>query len=131
MAGCSGRVPQLGGHGCLSIKSGSVSVIVTKLRKPYHHEADFTRLGLEARKADIVVVKIGYLAVKAAQPARNRCGRLRLPTTFQRSVIVPWNDASDCSVDPGASARTRAVTNPPLASTKRPVPPVMKQVSVI
>jgi microcystin degradation protein MlrC len=43
------------------IKSGSVSVIVTKLRKPYHYEADFTRLGLEPRKADIVVVKIGYL----------------------------------------------------------------------
>jgi microcystin degradation protein MlrC len=43
------------------IKTGSVSVIVTKLRKPYHYEADFTRLGLEPRKADIVVVKIGYL----------------------------------------------------------------------
>jgi microcystin degradation protein MlrC len=43
------------------IKSGSVSVIVTKQRKPYHYEADFTRLGLEPRKADIVVVKIGYL----------------------------------------------------------------------
>ena len=43
------------------IKTGSVSVIVTKKRKPYHYEADFTRLGLEPRKADIVVVKIGYL----------------------------------------------------------------------
>jgi microcystin degradation protein MlrC len=43
------------------IKTGSVSVIVTKLRKPYHYEADFTRLGLEPRKAHIVVVKIGYL----------------------------------------------------------------------
>lgn len=36
-------------------------VIVTQKRKPYHKEADFTRLGLEPRKADIVVVKIGYL----------------------------------------------------------------------
>lgn len=43
------------------IKTGSVSVIVTKKRKPYHYEADFTRLNLEPRKADIVVVKIGYL----------------------------------------------------------------------
>ena len=43
------------------IKTGSVSVIVTQQRKPYHYEADFTRLGLEPRKADIVVVKIGYL----------------------------------------------------------------------
>ena len=43
------------------VKSGSVSVIVTKKRKPYHREIDFTRLGLQPRKSDIVVVKIGYL----------------------------------------------------------------------
>lgn len=43
------------------VQDGSVSVILTKIRKPYHYEADFTRLGLEPRKADIVVVKIGYL----------------------------------------------------------------------
>ncbi|MEX6689690.1 M81 family metallopeptidase [Danxiaibacter flavus] len=43
------------------VKVGSVSVIVTKKRKPYHKEIDFTRLKLEPRNADIVVVKIGYL----------------------------------------------------------------------
>jgi microcystin degradation protein MlrC len=43
------------------VKVGSVRVIVTKKRKPYHKEADFTRLGLNPRKSDIVVVKIGYL----------------------------------------------------------------------
>lgn len=43
------------------VKVGSVHVIVTKKRKPYHKEADFTRLGLNPRKSDIVVVKIGYL----------------------------------------------------------------------
>jgi microcystin degradation protein MlrC len=43
------------------VKIGNVRVIVTKKRKPYHLEADFTRLGLDPRKADIVVVKIGYL----------------------------------------------------------------------
>jgi microcystin degradation protein MlrC len=43
------------------VKVGSVSVIVTKKRKPYHHESDFTNLGLNPRKTDIVVVKIGYL----------------------------------------------------------------------
>jgi microcystin degradation protein MlrC len=43
------------------VKIGSVSVIVTKKRKPYHRERDFTRLGLNPRKTDIVVVKIGYL----------------------------------------------------------------------
>jgi microcystin degradation protein MlrC len=40
---------------------GSVQVIVTKKRKPYHKEVDFTRLGLNPRETDIVVVKIGYL----------------------------------------------------------------------
>ena len=44
-----------------SIRVGSVHVIVTKKRKPYHREIDFTRLGLTPRKSDIVVVKIGYL----------------------------------------------------------------------
>lgn len=43
------------------VKVGSVNVIVTKKRKPYHRETDFTRLGLNPRKSDIVVVKIGYL----------------------------------------------------------------------
>jgi microcystin degradation protein MlrC len=43
------------------LRVGSVSVIVTKKRKPYHKEIDFTRLGLNPRKTDIVVVKIGYL----------------------------------------------------------------------
>ncbi|MCB9264968.1 MAG: M81 family metallopeptidase [Lewinellaceae bacterium] len=43
------------------VKVGSVHVIVTKKRKPYHKEVDFTRLGLNPRETDIVVVKIGYL----------------------------------------------------------------------
>lgn len=43
------------------VKNGSVHVIVTDKRKPYHKEIDFTRLGLNPRKTDIVVVKIGYL----------------------------------------------------------------------
>lgn len=43
------------------VKIGSVHVIVTKKRKPYHLETDFTHLGLNPRKSDIVVVKIGYL----------------------------------------------------------------------
>jgi microcystin degradation protein MlrC len=45
----------------VAVKVGSVHIIVTQKRKPYHHEADFTRLGLNPRTADIVVVKIGYL----------------------------------------------------------------------
>ncbi|MCX4580330.1 M81 family metallopeptidase [Streptomyces sp. NBC_01571] len=43
------------------IRVGSVYAILTRLRKPYHHEHDFTDLGLAPRSADIVIVKIGYL----------------------------------------------------------------------
>jgi microcystin degradation protein MlrC len=43
------------------VQVGSLKVIVTRKRKPYHHEADFTQLGLKPRQADIIVVKIGYL----------------------------------------------------------------------
>jgi microcystin degradation protein MlrC len=43
------------------VKVGSTHIIVTQKRKPYHKEIDFTRLGLNPRKSDIVVVKIGYL----------------------------------------------------------------------
>ena len=43
------------------IKVGSMKVIVTKKRKPYHREKDFTQLRLNPRETDILVVKIGYL----------------------------------------------------------------------
>lgn len=43
------------------VNIGSVSVIVTKKRKPYHHISDFTDLGLNPEMTDILVVKIGYL----------------------------------------------------------------------
>ncbi len=39
----------------------NMNIIVTKKRKPYHYEVDFTRLGLNPRETDIVIVKIGYL----------------------------------------------------------------------
>jgi microcystin degradation protein MlrC len=43
------------------LQVGSVFAILTELRKPYHHEHDFTDLDLHPRSADIVIVKIGYL----------------------------------------------------------------------
>jgi microcystin degradation protein MlrC len=43
------------------LQIGSVFAILTELRKPYHHESDFTDLDLKPRSADIVIVKIGYL----------------------------------------------------------------------
>jgi microcystin degradation protein MlrC len=43
------------------LQVGSVFAILTRYRKPYHHEHDFTDLDLVPREADVVIVKIGYL----------------------------------------------------------------------
>lgn len=43
------------------VQTGSIKVIVTKKRKPYHFESDFVNLGLNPRETDFLVVKIGYL----------------------------------------------------------------------
>jgi microcystin degradation protein MlrC len=43
------------------VQTGSIKVIITKKRKPYHFESDFVNLGLNPRETDILVVKIGYL----------------------------------------------------------------------
>ena len=43
------------------VKVDNFHIIVTKKRKPYHYEKDFTELNLDIRNADIVFVKIGYL----------------------------------------------------------------------
>lgn len=43
------------------VKNGNTSIIVTEQRMAYHYEQDFTKLGLNPRETDILVVKIGYL----------------------------------------------------------------------
>ncbi len=49
----SGRVAVVG--------VGSLEVIITERRKPYHLLSDFDAAGIDVRTADVVVVKIGYL----------------------------------------------------------------------
>lgn len=43
------------------VRTGNNYIIVTKRRKPYHNESDFTELDLNPREVDILMVKIGYL----------------------------------------------------------------------
>jgi microcystin degradation protein MlrC len=43
------------------VQTGSLQVIVTQKRKPYHYEKDFTTLNLNPREVAILIVKIGYL----------------------------------------------------------------------
>jgi microcystin degradation protein MlrC len=53
------------------LQVGSVFVVITTLRKPYHHESDFRELNLAPRSADIVIVKIGYLEPELFEMAAN------------------------------------------------------------
>jgi microcystin degradation protein MlrC len=43
------------------VQYGSISIIVTEKRKPYHYIKDFTDLNLDPESIDILMVKIGYL----------------------------------------------------------------------
>jgi microcystin degradation protein MlrC len=43
------------------VKAGGLHSILTTRRKPYHHLADFTLLGLDPATTDLIIVKIGYL----------------------------------------------------------------------
>ncbi|MGA8118051.1 MAG: M81 family metallopeptidase [Actinocatenispora sp.] len=70
-AGPSGPVPLAGtvfsvaedpvGGTTAVVRVGGLHAILTSRRKPYHHLADFTLLGLDPAGTDLVVVKIGYL----------------------------------------------------------------------
>lgn len=52
------------------LASGTVRLVVTSRRRPYHRMADFERLGLDPYWADVVVVKIGYLEPELQRLAR-------------------------------------------------------------
>ena len=49
---------------------GPMHLVVSAKRRPYHHLADFARLGLDVAAADLVVVKSGYLSLELAVLAR-------------------------------------------------------------
>lgn len=44
-----------------AVKTGGLTLIITENRNQYTTHEQFARLGLDVRKADVVVVKIGYL----------------------------------------------------------------------
>lgn len=96
----------------VSVRVGSIHVIVTQKRKPYHKEIDFTSLGLNPRKSDIVVVKIGYLEpelyamkadwILALTPGGVDQNLERLPYKRIQRPMFPFDKAMP---DPDLSAR--------------------------
>lgn len=55
------RIDDPDGGEIVDVTVGGLHVLITARRKPFHHMADFTRLGLDPAVLDAVVVKIGYL----------------------------------------------------------------------
>jgi microcystin degradation protein MlrC len=94
------------------VRTPAVDVVLTRRRRPYHLEADFTRLGLDPRRADIVVVKIGYLEPElfdmaadwmlALTPGGVDQDLARLGHRRIRRPMFPLDDVS--AVDPLAAA---------------------------
>lgn len=48
------------------VSIGGIDLVLSAKRRPYHNIADFTRLGLDPRRARIIVVKSGYLSPELA-----------------------------------------------------------------
>lgn len=72
------------------VKVGSVSVIVTEKRKPFHYEKEFTKLGLNPRGTDIVMVKIGYLVPELYDMQSGWLMALTLGGVNQNLVELPY-----------------------------------------
>jgi microcystin degradation protein MlrC len=101
---------------------GGVHVILTRLRKPYHHEHDFTDLELDPRAADLVLVKIGYLEPElfamaadwkmALTPGGVDQNLTRLGHHRVRRPLFPFDPEMPA---PDLTARLIAPSNEPLA----------------
>lgn len=99
------------------VRSGGLRLILTARRKPYHLESDFLRNGVDARAADIVVVKIGYLEPElfamaadwllALTPGGVDQDLSRLPHTRIIRPMVPFDEITE---EPDLSARVLEAT---------------------
>jgi microcystin degradation protein MlrC len=104
------------------VQVGSVFVILTKLRKPYHLEKDFTELKLDPRSVHIVMVKIGYLEPELFNMAADWMLALTpggvdqdLPRLGHRRIQRPmWPFDQPFSESPDLTPRMISPSNKPL-----------------
>lgn len=78
------------------LRVGSVRIIITSRRKPFHHIADFSALGIDPSEEKIVMVKIGYLEPELRGAARHALLALTpgavnqdIPSLTYRRVVRP------------------------------------------
>ncbi|KAJ6007221.1 hypothetical protein N7522_005572 [Penicillium canescens] len=101
---------------------GSIYVILTRRRKPYHLEKDFLELDLKPRLSDIVIVKIGYLEPELFEMAADWILALTpggvdqdLPRLGHHRICRPmWPFDKEFSHTPDLSARIIPSSNLPL-----------------
>ncbi|HEY3503758.1 MAG TPA: M81 family metallopeptidase [Actinocatenispora sp.] len=108
------------------LRVGSVYVIVTSRRKPYHHEHDFTDLSLDARGADIVIVKIGYLEPELFEMAAGWTMALTpggvdqdLVRLGHKRIHRPMYPFDEDMPDPDLTARIIPASSEPLGADER------------
>lgn len=93
-----------------------IEVVVSARRRPYHNIADFTLLGLDPLRANIVVVKSGYLSPELAPIARPNLMALsngvvdqfveRLPRNRKTVATFPFD--RDFAFDPQVRLSARS-----------------------
>ena len=104
------------------LQVGSVFAILTQLRKPYHHESDFTELEISPRLADLVIVKIGYLEPELFNMAADWMLGLTpggvdqdLKRLGHHRIRRPmWPFDTDFATEPSLTARFIPLSNDPL-----------------
>jgi microcystin degradation protein MlrC len=104
------------------LQVGSIFVILTRRRKPYHLEKDFLELDLSPRSSDIVIVKIGYLEPELFDMAADWILALTpggvdqdLPRLGHHRISRPmWPFDKDFPHVPDLSARILPFSNQPL-----------------
>ncbi len=95
-----------------------IDVVVSARRRPYHNIADFTLLGLDPLRANIVVVKSGYLSPELAPIARPNLMALsngvvdqfveRLPRNRKTLATFPFD--RDFTFDPQVRLSARSAS---------------------
>lgn len=97
------------------IGTGGITVVLAARRRPYHDIADFTSLGLDPRKAALVVVKSGYLSPELQPIANPNLMALtdgvvnqdipKLPNRHRAPGMLPWDKRDGFVPEPRPSAR--------------------------
>lgn len=100
------------------VRIGGITVVLAARRRPYHNIADFTRLGLDPKSVNLLVVKSGYLSPELAPIANPNLMALtngvvnqdipRLANLHRAKDTLPFDPRDSFTPEPQPSARFKA-----------------------